>query len=55
VKRLHLTIRQRAWLGTLLLIGSIALITFLPNPLTFAILLVAGIGGMWLLMTAIMP
>jgi hypothetical protein len=55
MKRHRVNTSKRAWLGGLLLLGSIALIIALPSTLTFVVLLVAGLSGMWMLMAAIRP
>ncbi len=45
--------RQRALLGAVLFVGSIALVIWIPNPLTFLVVLVGGMYGMWMLMDAL--
>jgi hypothetical protein len=55
MKRLPLTIRQRACIGALLFVGSLTLIIVLPNLLTFVFLLIAGLGGVWMVMSAVAP
>jgi len=48
-----LTKRQQAFLGAVLAVGSIALIIWMRNPLTFLALMTAGLGGTLLFFNAI--
>jgi hypothetical protein len=55
MKRHRVNASKRAWLGGLLVLGSIALIIALPSTLTFVFLLIADLSGLWILTAAIRP